>query len=76
MYIGERFVRDGKLVEVTSINTWGYGFREVSSETFKATADEPVKAEEEVFPETIEPEEEPEEKPVVKRTTKKRTTKK
>jgi len=32
MNIGDRFKKDGKLIEVTSVNDWGYGFKEVVEE--------------------------------------------
>ena len=56
MYIGERFERDGKTYEVTSVFGTNYGFKEVSS----------VKKQVPVFDDTED------EKPVVKKKTTKK----
>jgi hypothetical protein len=61
MNIGDRFYKDGKLIEVTSIERWGYGFREVTEEVFKATPEPVFKAEEPVVEEPVFPAEETEE---------------
>lgn len=65
MNIGDRFVKNGKLVEVTSVATWGYGYKEVIE-------DKPLKADVPVFGKT-EPEPE-EETPVVEKEVKKPVT--
>lgn len=68
MNIGDRFHKDGKLIEVTSVERWGYGYREVEEEVFKATKEPVFKAEEPKLKEPVFPaeevKEEPEEKPV------------
>lgn len=54
MNVGDRFERDGKLIEVTQILPGGYGFKEVKEEKI-------------VFPATEETKEIEEEKPVVRK---------
>ena len=63
MNIGDRFVKNGKLVEVTSVATWGYGYKEVTEE-------KPQKADVPVFGKT----EHEEETPVVEKEVKKPVT--
>lgn len=53
MKVGDRFEKDGKLVEVTQVHPYGYGYKRVVDET------KPVHV-------PVEPEEE---KPVIKRRT-------
>lgn len=67
MNIGDRFLKNGKLVEVTSVATWGYGYKEVTEE--KATkVDVPVFGKTEPEPEEETPVAEKEvRKPVTRR---------
>lgn len=58
MYIGERFVKDGKTYEVTSVFGTNFGFKEVEA----VKTDIPVFKDEE--PEPKEVKEEPKEAPV------------
>ena len=65
MNIGDRFKKDGKLVEVTSVNDWGYGFKyvtEVEELPEDTVFDFPAESEEEVK-EEVKPIEVPVEKP-------------
>lgn len=72
MFIGDRFYKDGKLVEVVAINPWGYSYKTVKEEVFKPTIEPTVEKEEApaVFP-AEEKEPEKEKKAVVRRTRKK-----
>lgn len=62
MNIGDRFKKDGKLIEVTSVYDWGYGFKEVAEEealpedtVFDFPAEEVQEPKEEIQEPKVEP---------------------
>jgi len=50
MVIGERFTKNGKTYEVTQVNPWGYGYKQVKEEVFAPTFDSKKVETSEVFP--------------------------